>query len=89
MATYVDEQYGILSARESRVETFFTDLELRLSTISAPECYHLDINWTGGKVRVTATDAQISSLSLADRLKYFNQGLGLMKLAINKQLYPA
>jgi hypothetical protein len=89
MATYVDQQYGTLSARQSRVDIFFTDLEAKLFDISAPNCNHLDIEWDGIKVKISATGEQISSLSLANKLKYYNQGLGLMKLAINKQLYPA
>jgi hypothetical protein len=89
MPTYVDQQYGTLSARQSRVDIFFTDLEAKLLDISAPSCNHLDIEWDGSKVKISATGDQISSLSLASKLKYYNQGLGLMKLAINKQLYPA
>jgi len=88
MASFVDNQYTKLEARKTRVDTFFADLELTLSNIGAPTTYHLDILWDGSKVKVILTDLQISSSSLADKIKYYNQGLGLMKLAINKQLYP-
>ena len=88
MAGFVDFSYDDLAARATRIENFFSDLENKLSTISAPTIYHLDIYWDGGKVRRVSDDSQIQTLSLADRLFYYNQGVGLMKLAINKQLLP-
>lgn len=86
--TFTDNQYTILNARKTRVDTFFSDLESTFSTIGAPTTYHLDIGWNGSKVIRISDGAQIQTLSLADRLKYYNQGLGLMKLAMNNQLYP-
>jgi len=88
MPSFTDSQYSKLEIRKTRVDAFFADLEATLSSISAPTTYHLDIFWDGSKVKVILTDLQISSSSLADKIKYYNQGLGLMKLAINKQLYP-
>jgi hypothetical protein len=87
MANFVDDQYGILTARSTRVLTFFPDLESRLSSISAPYTAHLELYWDGSKVNRISDDIQISSLSPADQLKYYNHGLGLMKLAINEKLY--
>jgi len=88
MASFTDNQYSKLEVRKTRVDSFFADLESTLLNIGAPTTYHLDIFWDGTKVKVILTDLQISSSSLADKIKYYNQGLGLMKLAINKQLYP-
>lgn len=88
MPTFTDNQYITLDARKARVDIFFGNLESTLLTISAPIIYHLDIGWDGGKVIRISDGAQIQTLSLADRLKYYNQGLGLMKLAMNNQLYP-
>jgi len=88
MSSFTDNQYSKLEVRKTRVDSFFADLESTLSNIGAPTTYHLDIFWDGTKVKVILTDLQISSSSLADKIKYYNQGLGLMKLAINKQLYP-
>lgn len=88
MPSFVDSQYNKLEVRKERIDTFFADLEATLSNIGAPTTSHLDIYWDGSKVLVILTGLQISSSSLADKLKYYNQGLGLMKLAMNKQLYP-
>ena len=87
MATYVDQQYGKLSDRKDRVVAFFGDLDGRLLTISAPTTYHLDIYWDGNFVRVTSTDAKLASEPYSEQVKYYNQGLGLMKIAMNKVLY--
>jgi hypothetical protein len=87
MANFVDDQYGILTARSTRVLTFFSDLESRLSSISAPNTAHLELYWDGSKVSRISDNTQIASLSAADQLKYYNHGLGLMKLAINAKLY--
>ena len=88
MASFIDQSYDKLGARASRIENFFADLEGKLSSLSTPEVYHLDIYWDGGKVRRTSDSEWIQTLSMKERLKYYNQGLGLMKLAINKSLYP-
>jgi hypothetical protein len=87
MATYVDEQYGRLTDRKNRVVAFFGDLDSRLATISAPTTYHQDIYWDGGFVRITANDSKLASETPENQLKYYNQGLGLLKLAINKTIY--
>lgn len=89
MPSYVDINYGTLEARKNRVDSFFGDLENKLAAISAPTIYHLDIWWDGSKVKIIITDEQISGLSLEKKLKYYEQGLGLMKIAMNKSLYPA
>lgn len=88
MSSFTDDQYTTLDARKTRVDTFFGNLESTLLTISAPTTYHLDIGWNGAKVIRISDGVQIQTLSLADRLNYYNQGLGLMKLAMNNQLYP-
>jgi hypothetical protein len=88
MANFVDKSYDKLVERAARIESFFADLESRLSAINAPQTNHLEIYWDTGKVRRISDDIQIQSLSLADRLKYYHQGIGLMKLAINRQLLP-
>ena len=41
MAGFVDFSYDDLAARATRIENFFSDLENKLSTISAPTIYHL------------------------------------------------
>lgn len=88
MPSFTDNQYTVLDARKARIDTFFGDLESTLLTISAPIIYHLDIGWDGATVIRISDGVQIQTLSLADRLNYYNQGLGLMKLAMNNQLYP-
>jgi hypothetical protein len=87
MATYVDNLETSLQNRKTRVLDFFVDLDLKLSSLSAPTTYHQDIYWDGGFVRVTATDAKLSVEPNTEKLKYYNQGLGLLKLAINKAIY--
>jgi hypothetical protein len=88
MATYVDIQYAKLGTRQNRILNFFNDLEATLSSIGAPSTAHLDLEWNGTKVVRSLDGIQISSLSNPEQLQYYNQGLGLMKLAMNKQLYP-
>jgi hypothetical protein len=87
MASYIDRSYDALGIRQERINTFFSDLESKLATIGAPSTNHMDIYWDGSKVKITATDEQISGLSNIEKFKYYNQGVGLMKLAMNKQLY--
>jgi hypothetical protein len=87
MATFIDTQFDKLDARHSRVMAFFVDLETVLGNIGAPYTSHLELYWDGTKVRRISDDTQIASLSAADQLKYYNHGLGLMKLAINAKLY--
>lgn len=87
MPSFVNIQYDTLDARHTRVVSFFNDLETTLGNISAPFTSHLELYWDGGKVRRISDDVQISSLSPSDQLKYYNHGLGLMKLAINAKLY--
>ena len=85
---FVTESYDKLEERRDRVDTFFQDLEDQLSFISAPPTAHMDIHWDGVKVYTIQGDNRIQDLSLEDKLKYYNQGLGLMKLAMNNTLYP-
>jgi hypothetical protein len=87
MATFVDVQYATLGIRKDRVISFFAILESKLADISAPNTGHLDIEWNGSKVVRSLDGIQISSLSNSEQLQYYNQGLGLMKLAMNNQLY--
>ena len=87
MASFVDRSYDTLGVRQERILTFFSDLESKLSSIGAPYTNHMDIYWDGSKVKIVATDEQISGMSASDRFKYYNQGLGLMKLTMNRQLY--
>lgn len=87
MAGYVDRSYDALLIRSARVQNFFSELESKLSSIGAPYTNHMDIYWDGTKIKITATDEQISGLSNANKLKYYNQGVGLMKLTINRQLF--
>lgn len=90
MPSFVDINYDTLSARESRIENFFSDLSNKLSTLSAPTVYHQEIYYDGaGNVRRISDDEKIQNLSLFEREKYYDQGLGLMKLAMNKVLYPS
>lgn len=87
MPSFVNIQYDTLDARHTRVLAFYPDLEAKLSAIGAPYTVHLELYWDGGKVRRISDDVQISSLPPSDQLKYYNHALGLMKLAINAQLY--
>lgn len=87
MASYIDRSYDTLVVRQERILSFFSDLESKLSSIGAPTTNHLDIFWDGSKVKIVATDEQISGLANSVKLQYYNQGVGLMKLAMNKQLY--
>ena len=87
MPSFVDLQYDKLETRKNRVIAFFGDLDNRLQVISAPTTYHLDIYWDGNFVRVILTDAKLAAEPYSEQLKYYNQGLGLMKIAMNKQLY--
>lgn len=87
MANFTDTSYDTLSVRANRIAEFFGNLENKLALIGAPYTNHLDIFWDGSKVKILLTDEQISALSNATKLKYYNQGLGLMKLAMNRQLY--
>jgi hypothetical protein len=87
MPSYVDNQYTILEDRRNRVAAFFGDLDAKLAAITAPVTYHLDIHWDGGFVRVTETNAKLVNEPASEQLKYYNQGLGLMKLAINDTIY--
>lgn len=87
-ANYVDDQYTILEARKNRIDTFYTDLDARLIAIGLGSVYHMEIYFDGSFVRVIATDAKLNAEPLSEKLKYYNQALGLMKLGINKVLYP-
>jgi hypothetical protein len=87
MPSYVDNQYAILDERRTRVTAFFGELDTKLANIGAPTIYHLDIYWDGGFVRVTETNAKLANEPASEQLKYYNQGLGLMKLAINAKIY--
>lgn len=87
MATFVDRSYDLLNQRSLRVISFFADLDFTLANIGAPYTAHLDIFWDGSQVRLISTSQPVSGLSRFDRLKYYNQGLGLMKLAMNNILY--
>lgn len=87
MATFIDIQYSALDNRHTRVMAFFSDLEAKLSEIGAPATAHLELFWDGSKVNRLSDNVQISSLTPDDQLKYYNHGLGLMKLAFNNQLY--
>lgn len=87
MASFVDKSFDALNLRYTRISSFYSDLEAKLTDIGAPYTIHLDIYWDGSKVRIIASDEQISGLSNSVKLKYYTQGLGLMKLAINNQLY--
>jgi hypothetical protein len=87
MPSYVDDQYGKLDERRARVTAFFGDLDANLASIGATTIYHLDIYWDGGFVRVTETGAKLAVEPADEQLKYYNQGLGLMKLAINDRIY--
>ena len=87
MASFADRSYDTLLIRQERILSFFSDLESKLSSIGAPYTNHMDIYWDGSKVKIVATDEQISGLGSTDKFKYYNQGTGLMKLAMNRQLY--
>jgi hypothetical protein len=87
MATFVDIQYASLGTRKDRVVSFFAMLETKLVDINAPSTGHLDLEWNGSKVVRSLDGVQISSLDAYNQLKYYTQGLGLMKLAMNNQLY--
>ena len=87
MAGFVDVSYDKLFSRSERIVAFYSDLESKLGSISAPYTNHLDIYWDGSKVKIIASDEQISGLSNSMKLKYYNQGLGLMKLAMNNKLF--
>ena len=87
MPSFTNRSFDTLNARAERIITFYSDLENKLASISAPYTNHMDIYWDGSKVKITLTDEQISGMSNADKLKYYNQGLGLMKLAMNRQLF--
>jgi hypothetical protein len=87
MAGFVDKSYDALFLRSERIVAFYSDLESKLGSIGAPYTNHLDIYWDGSKVKILATDEQIATLDNKTKLKYYNQGLGLMKLAMNNQLF--
>jgi hypothetical protein len=87
MASFVDKSYNALLLRSGRIVDFYSDLESNLGSIGAPYTNHLDIYWDGSKVKILATDEQISTLENKIKLKYYNQGLGLMKLAMNNKLF--
>jgi hypothetical protein len=86
-ANFAETNYDILNTRKTRVVAFFADLENKLVAIGAPTTAHLDISFDGSKVNRISDGAQISTLTSSDMLKYYNQGLGLMKIAMNAQLY--
>lgn len=89
MPNYVDINYDTLSARASRIENFFEQLSVKLLTLSAPTVYHQEIYYDGnGNIRRISDDEKIQTLSMFQREKYYDQGLGLMKIAMNKTLYP-
>lgn len=87
MASFVDKSYNTLGIRSDRVISFFSNLESKLLDIGAPSTGHLDLEWNGSKVVRSLDGIQISSLDNATILKYYTQGLGLMKLAMNNKLY--
>jgi hypothetical protein len=88
MATFVDNQLAKLTAREARVNNFYSDCIDVFGSFGLGNIHHLDIYWDGSFVRVIATDAKLDSEPLSEKLKYYNQGLGLMKIVMNKYLYP-
>jgi hypothetical protein len=89
MPNFVDINYDTLALRASRIEEFFGNLGNKLNNISSPITYHQEIYYDGnGNVRRVSDDEKIQTLSLFDREKYYEQGLGLMKIAMNKVLYP-
>ncbi len=87
MPSYVNTQYAKLITRRDRVAAFFADLDSELLTLGVQPISHQDIYWDGNFVRVKLTDTKLASEIPSVQLKYFNQGLGLMKLAFNSDLY--
>lgn len=87
-SNFVTENYDKMVQKRVKLDSFFQELEDQLSSISAPDFYHMDISWSNGEVRRSTDGARIQGLPMEQRLKYYNQAFGLMKLAINNQLYP-
>jgi hypothetical protein len=86
-ANFPEINYDILNTRKTRVVSFFNDLENKLSSVGAPSTAHQDIYFDGSTILRISDNATISSLPSLEILKYYPQGLGLMKLAMNNQLY--
>jgi hypothetical protein len=90
MPSYVAINYDTLSSRAARIENFFGDLGSNLSSLGINPVYHQDIYYDGnGNIRRVLDDEKIQTLSLSDRQNFYSQGLGLMKIAMNKYLLPA
>lgn len=90
MPSFVDISYDTLVTRASRVEGFFGNLSNKLLELGVPPTYYQDIYYDGdGNTRRVSDNEKIQTLSMFEREKYYDQGLGLMKIAMNKQLYPA
>jgi hypothetical protein len=89
MPSFVDISYDTLVTRASRIEEFFGNLSNKLIALGVPATYYQDIYYDGdGNVRRVSDNEKIQTLSMFEREKYYDQGLGLMKIAMNKYLYP-
>jgi hypothetical protein len=87
MPSYVATEYNKLSERKDRVIQFFGELDSQLLALSVAPTVHQDIYWDGNFVKIILTDSKLVNETPAEQLKYYNQGLGLMKIALNKSLY--
>ena len=87
MASYVDNQLTILTNRKNRVVAFFSELDSKLFDLGTAPIVHQDIYWDGNFVKIILTDTKLVNEPPTEQLKYYNQGLGLMKLALNSTLY--
>ena len=87
MPSYVDNQLTILTNRKNRVLAFFSELDSKLFDLGAAPIVYQDIYWDGNFVKIILTDTKLVNEPPTEQLKYYNQGLGLMKLALNSTLY--
>jgi hypothetical protein len=79
---------GQLTAEAADITAAWDDARIELNTQGAPEVYFLEINFTGGRIRRTFDDAQVSSLPSSEQLRLYPQLGGLFNLAMRNKLYP-
>jgi hypothetical protein len=77
-----------LTAESVDIAAAWGDARTELNSQGAPETYFLEINFTGGRIKRTFDDAQVSGLSAAEQYRLYPQLGGLFNLAMRNLLYP-
>ena len=80
--------YTDLAQTQLDITSAYSFAETEMSNNGIGDFNHLDLEWSGGKVKRRYDGAQVSTLGDKTMLKYYEQLKGLYKLAVNNKLYP-